>query len=276
MKKTIRVISAIFLCVIIFAFSACDLFENSSKKNKIYDIGDEYFSATSFEKHVLTSIGVNGHQGSGTSYEIEIIGKCKVSLIEYSLNVKLLSVDKKILDTIENATKKEVAAGTEISIREEVSEEVYANIDSIEATWHGKSCDAPAKSGDTSLNPITYIDLTSDDRTMLVGESFELEYSVTPKDTDEEIEISCGDASILEVTNNTVTAKKVGDTWLVIRPLNKKGSTLSREIRIKVIDAFDYNDFEEKYEDRLEKATVSVFCKRYDKNWLGQEKIYIP
>ncbi len=271
-KTTIRVISTIFLAVIIFAFSACSLFESDSEKNKIYDIGDKYFSATSFEKHVLTSIGVNGHQGSGKSYEIEIIGKCKVALIEYSLNVKLLSADKKVLDTIENTTEKKVAVGTEISIRKEISNEIYTNLDSIEATWCGKSYDDPAKSGDASLNPITYIDLTNNDRTMLVGESFELEYSVTPEDTDEEVEISCGNSSILEITNHTVTAKKVGDTWLVIRPLNKKGSTLSRQICIKVINEFDYNEFEDKFKDSLKKATVSVFCKRYDKNWLGQEK----
>lgn len=272
MKRTIRIISAMFLCVLIFAFSACSLFENNSENNKIYDIGDEYFSATSFEKHVLTSIGVNGHQGGGTSYEIEIIGKCKVSLIEYSVNVKLFSSDKKILDTIESTSEKNVVAGTEISIRKTISDEVYTNIDSIEAIWCGKSYDDPAESEDTSMNPITYIDLANNDRTMLIGESFDLEYSVTPTDTDEEVEISCGDTSIIGVTNNTVTAKKAGATWLRIEPLNKKSSTRSKQLRIKVIDEFDYKDFESNYKSSLQKATVSVFCKRYNKNWLGQEK----
>ena len=242
MKRTIRIISAMFLCVLIFAFSACSLFENNSENNKIYDIGDEYFSATSFEKHVLTSIGVNGHQGGGTSYEIEIIGKCKVSLIEYSVNVKLFSSDKKILDTIESTSEKNVVAGTEISIRKTISDEVYTNIDSIEAIWCGKSYDDPAESEDTSMNPITYIDLANNDRTMLIGESFDLEYSVTPTDTDEEVEISCGDTSIIGVTNNTVTAKKAGATWLRIEPLNKKSSTRSKQLRIKVIDEFDYKE----------------------------------
>ena len=126
------------------------------------------------------------------------------------------------------------------------------------------------------LNPITYIDLENDDTAMLVGESFDLKYTITPSNTDEQVIISSGDSSIVEVQNNKVTAKKVGNSWISIKVPSDKSNIKSREVRIKVIESLDYNNFEKEYADSLEKATVSVFCKRYDKNWLGQEKnVYI-
>lgn len=269
MKKLLQGACVLLVGIGFLVITGCDTLGNSA--DKIYDIGDQYFSEATFERHVLTNIGVNGNQGSGRSYEIEVSGKCKVSLFEYTVNVELYSEDETLLDTIEETETKELDAGTEISIRKEVTYDVYTKTDSIKATWSGKSYENPEEASDTPLNPITSLNLVNDDTAMLVGESFELDYTVTPSDADEQVVISSGDPSVVEIKNNTVTAKSVGNTWVSIKVPSDKSNQVSKEIKIRVIEELDYDNFETLYGNRLERATVSVYCKRYNKNWLGQE-----
>ena len=168
MKKLLQGACVLLVGIGFLVITGCDTLGNSA--DKIYDIGDQYFSEATFERHVLTNIGVNGNQGSGRSYEIEVSGKCKVSLFEYTVNVELYSEDETLLDTIEETETKELDAGTEISIRKEVTYDVYTKTDSIKATWSGKSYENPEEATDTPLNPITSLNLVNDDTAMLVGE----------------------------------------------------------------------------------------------------------
>lgn len=271
MKKLLRISCLLFVCIFILGLSACGLFDNDLKEKKIYDVSNQYFSKATFEKHKLTSIGANGHQGSGTSYEVEIKSKCHVSLIEYTANVKLYSADNTLLETFDKSLEKEFSAKSEISFTNKITYDTYKSLDIIVVSWRGKSYENPAEADNNALIPIKYIDLTNRNTTMLVGESIALQYILTPENTDDDVIISCGNSSIIELDGNKVTAKNSGDTWILIKAASKNSSA-SREIRIRVIESLDYDNFTTKYKNSLKTATVSVFCKRYNTNWLGQEK----
>ncbi|MDE6676814.1 MAG: hypothetical protein K2K12_03780, partial [Clostridia bacterium] len=272
MKKISRIVCLIFACVLAFGLFACGFNDNGSNKKILYDVNNQYFSKASFEKNILTSIGVNGHQGSGTSYEVKISSKCHVSLIRYTVNVKLYSADNTLLEEFDKTVEKDLSAKSEISFTNSISYETYQKLDKVVVTWSGKSYEKPNEADNTPLIPIKYISISTRNTTMLIGESIHLNYTLSPENTDENVIISCGDSSIIELDGDNVTAKNIGDTWISITPSSSKSNTYITTISIKVIDPLDYTNFKTKYKNNLEKASVSVFCKRYNKNWLGQEK----
>ncbi len=120
--------------------------------------------------------------------------------------------------------------------------------------------------------PIKKLDLNNRNTAMLVGETMTLDYTISPEDTDEKLIISSGDSSVAEVANGVVTAKKVGTTWISLKVPSDKSNFVSKEIQIRVVEKLDYSSFKSQNGNDLQRATVSVFCKRYDKNWLGVEK----
>ena len=260
--------SIILLCSVVLLFSACNPKGNNKEKN--YDVDNEYFRLVDFDTRVLTSVGVNGHQGGGKSYQVELTLKCFISVYEYTIQADFYS-NNEIVDSLTETATKNISANTIFTVRKDVSYEVYSNIDDVKATFNGKSHEDPAKLS-RPLNPITYIGLANRDTAMLVGESLELDYTLTPADTDEDVQISCGDSSVIEIIGNTITAKKIGSTYVSLKALSDKSNNKSRKINIRVIEKLDYNNFKSKYQAAIESATVSVFCKRYNKNWLGQEK----
>ncbi len=141
------------------------------------------------------------------------------------------------------------------------------------------SCDSKNENGkeiNAPLRPITNVQLNNDNTTLTVGERLELDYTIKPSDTDEELTIRSGNDAIVEVVNNTIIAKSVGETWINIKASYTKNNQTSDEIRIKVINELNFKNFESQHLGELKRATVSVYCKRYNKNWIGKEKdVYI-
>lgn len=271
MKQILRIICLFFSCVFILGLSSCGFNEDLNEKI-LYDISNQYFSQASFEKNKLTNIGVNGHQGSGTNYEVLISTKCYVSLIQFTANVKLYSTDDMLLEEFDKTVEKDLSAKVEISFTKSITYETYQKLDRVVVSWNGKSYENPDEVEITPLIPIKYIDLSNRDTSMCIGESICLNYELVPENTDEGVIINCGDSSIIELDGNKITAKNIGETWISVKPSNSKSNTYLTTINIKVVEPLDYNDFKTKYKHNLEKATVSVFCKRYNKNWLGKEK----
>ncbi len=126
------------------------------------------------------------------------------------------------------------------------------------------------------LVPITGIEINNEKTTLLVGEKLKLDYKITPTNSDESVIISSGNNEIIEVDNSTIIAKNVGETWVGIESSNTGNSQISSSIRIRVVQTCSYNYFYSHHTNELKRATVSVHCKRYNKNWLGKEKdVYI-
>ena len=268
MRKSLRFLSTfISLCLAFPMLFSCTTFKVKDKKEANYEVSNQYFQLIDFTPHVITSIGVNGNQGSGRTYEIELKIKCAISLYQYSITANFLS-DNNILDSFSRTVTKDIAANTTITVTKEVSYDVYSKTDDVSATFSGKSHDNP---DDISgpLNPISYIDLANHDTAMLVGESITLDYTLSPAQTDEQLLISCGDPTIVELHGNTLTAKNVGSTYVSLKATK---NNISKIINIRVIDELDFTKFQNTYGNKIESATVSVCCKRYDTNWLGQEK----
>lgn len=271
MKKILKFSSYIIsICFIASLFSACGLFDSGDDSEADYEVTNQYFKLVDFEPHVLTSVGVNGHQGSGNSYEIVLTMKCSISLYEYTIHAEFFA-DNSILDSFDKTVTKNIPANTTFTISKEVSSDVCSKINDVNATFSGKSHEDPRElSG--PLKPISYIDLTNKDTAMLIGESLTLDYALSPADTDEQPLIDCGDPSILEIHGDTITAKKLGSTYVSLSVPSDISNNKSRLFNIRVIDKFDFTEFKNLYYSRIESATVSVYCKRYDTNWFGQEK----
>ncbi len=122
------------------------------------------------------------------------------------------------------------------------------------------------------LNPITKITVAHDDTcTMVVGETIKLDYTVTPLDTDEQLKIESTNPSIVDVINNTMIARKSGEALIKFTPAHTQSNRASYTISINVIHELDYTKFESQYLGELQKATVSVYCKRYNINNRGKE-----
>ncbi|MBE7061589.1 MAG: hypothetical protein E7382_03535 [Clostridiales bacterium] len=119
--------------------------------------------------------------------------------------------------------------------------------------------------------PITKLTLENKDTTLILGESLALKYKVLPENTDEELKISIGDTSVLEVFGDVVLAKKIGITYVSIKPMGSKTNVSSESFRVKVIKEISEEDFSSS-SAKLKKATLKVYCKRYNTNWLGKEK----
>ena len=121
-------------------------------------------------------------------------------------------------------------------------------------------------------NPITKVNLNNSNTTLVIGETLLLDYSITPTNTDEELKISVGDTRIAELVDNYIVAKAVGETYVSLKVPSDRSNMISREIYIRVINEFDYTTFKSNYSTKIERATLTVSCKRYNKNWLGMEK----
>lgn len=124
-------------------------------------------------------------------------------------------------------------------------------------------------------NPITKLTLNNVHTTLVIGETLLLDYSITPTDTDEELKISVGDTKIIELVDDYIVAKSVGETYVSLKVPSDRSNMISKEIYIRVVEEFkgsDYNAFMNKYATKLDRATLEVYCKRYNKNWLGIEK----
>lgn len=121
-------------------------------------------------------------------------------------------------------------------------------------------------------NPITKVTLNNSNTTLVVGETLLLSYSITPTNSDEELEISVGDTRIVELVDNYIIAKAVGETYVSFKVPSDKSNMISKEIHIRVINEFDYTTFKSNYSTKIERATLTISCKRYNKNWLGMEK----
>ena len=141
MKKFLRLFCLCLVFILSVSFVSC----KSKKKDqsKIYEVENKYFALASYDTAVLTSMGVNGNQGAGTTYEIEIISKCAVALTEYTAKAKLYSEDNTQLYTFEKTVVKNVEANTEFNIREEITYNVYSAISHIEVSFLGKSKEDP-------------------------------------------------------------------------------------------------------------------------------------
>lgn len=123
-----------------------------------------------------------------------------------------------------------------------------------------------------SENPITEVNLNNSSTSILVGETLLLDYSITPTNTDEKLIITVGDTRIAEIVDNYIVAKSVGETCVSLKVPSDKSNMISKEIRIRVIDKLNYAAFRSTYSSTINRATLKVFCKRYNTNWLGTEK----
>ncbi|MGN1207020.1 MAG: trypsin-like peptidase domain-containing protein, partial [Eubacteriales bacterium] len=103
-----------------------------------------------FKTSQLTGIGVNGHPGSGTSYQITLSTKCSVALFEYSVKADFCKKDGTVLESYEDTIAKEVSANTTITVSAKITYETYSNVDHVNATFTGKSRTAPTKTDSTS------------------------------------------------------------------------------------------------------------------------------
>lgn len=267
-----------WVCVCILFVLGCSYNDESdeNQENVIYNVDNSCFTESTFKKYVYTSIGVNGHQGDGKSYEIEIKSKCKVSLTEYSVTVELFSADNVLLDTIDKKATVNIDAGSKLSVKKEVSKDTYEKIDKIKATWTGKSTQDPTSVLPKSINSIS--SSVSEIR-LFMGDNLTFEYMVTPYDADEEVEISIEDTTIAEIDKNKTKDKKVGikgksvgTTKILFKVPGDENNSKTCSVSITVFDTEDVNYFREFNAKSVEKSLVTVYCKRYDKDWLGREK----
>ncbi|MBQ8229975.1 MAG: InlB B-repeat-containing protein [Clostridia bacterium] len=141
MKKFLRLFCLCLVFILSVGFVSCK--SDKKDQSKIYEVENKYFAQASYDTAVLTSMGVNGNQGSGTTYEIEVVSKCAVSLTEYTVKAKLYSANNTELYSFEKTVAKKIEANTEFNIREEITYNVYFAISHIEASFSGKSKENP-------------------------------------------------------------------------------------------------------------------------------------
>lgn len=122
-------------------------------------------------------------------------------------------------------------------------------------------------------NPISGIYINNDDTTLLIGESFTLDYTIYPADTNEEHIVESSDPSVADIINGKVVAKSEGTTYIKVRASYDTGHGYApgrgEEIRVNVISSCSSTKFDSKYKETLRIATVDVYCKRYNTNWIG-------
>ena len=145
-----RITKSFLLCVLaatmIFTVS-CDTSngnENNDDVKESYEVSDAYFSFSNFKCMTLSSIGVNGHSGSGTSYELHVKGTCTVSLYEYTISVKAYSAENSLVFEKTETKEVDVQANKEFNHSFEVTSAQKQQISRVETKYSGKSYDAPA------------------------------------------------------------------------------------------------------------------------------------
>ncbi len=122
---------------------------------------------------------------------------------------------------------------------------------------------------DKPKKPITGIQINDSEITMYVGESKYFNYTVTPSNTDEKVKFS-SNTNIVEVVNGRLIARSAGSTYVTINAELTKGRSAS--VKVNVVKPFDFSEFESNYSYNLKRATLSVYCKRYNLNFWGKEK----
>lgn len=151
-----RITKSFFLCVLVICMilmTACDNLENDDSK-KSYDVSDVYFSFSEFKCLTLSSIGVNGNSGSGTSYELNVKGMCTVSLYEYTISVKAYSAQGSLLLDETETSEKEIDANKEFSHSFDITSTQKQQITRVEVKYSGKSYDDPT-SGEKATKKVS-------------------------------------------------------------------------------------------------------------------------
>ena len=116
---------------------------------------------------------------------------------------------------------------------------------------------------------ITEISLDIESQTLLIGESIEFNISKTPSDSKENILVSCTVPDIVSVTDNTITATNAGETEICFKAKKK---SITKKIKIRVLESEpNLLMLENSAYAKLQRATIDIRCKHYNKNFWGKE-----
>lgn len=139
MKKFTRLLTLLFSIFCFLSTISC------SFANNVYTVENKYFEKATFTKHRLTSVGVNGHSGSGTSYYVYISSKCSVALTEYTITAELYNENDILLDCFEETILKDVFKEKEFTVSFEVSKSIYDSLNYVVVEYVGQSTSNPEK-----------------------------------------------------------------------------------------------------------------------------------
>ncbi len=275
MKKFINLVCLVFVMFLIFSNISCSSLVEPLKS---FEVTNEYFSSPVFDKYSTYSVGVNGHPSEGYKYYIRIKTNCSVDLVEYECEIEFHSKEEIILGS-DSCSKDEI--GKEITLSFEVSQYIYENIDHIKASQLGVSNKKPETVMNNNVNEdigkelilIDKITLNNRNCAIDLGQEIILDYSVSPVNFNEDLEIIVENSDIISLENNKITGLKEGVTNIIIKPITDSKGLKETKLSIKVNKPFDYNEFISYYESNMESCIVKVQKSHYSTTWWGGQKL---
>ncbi len=268
MKKFTNIVCFIFILFLTFNNIAC------SSPKEPFVVTNEYFSKPTFDKSVSHFVGVNGHPSEGYKYYIKINSNCSVDLIEYESEIEFHSKNEIILGS--DACKIEME-GKNIIFSFEVSQYIYDNIDHIKVRQLGVSNNKPEIVMNNNLKEdigkklILIDDITIKNRSCAIdlGQEIVLDYSVSPVNFNEDLEIIVENKDIISVENNIIRGLKEGVTYITLKPATDFTGLKETRLCIKVNKPFDYTEFISYYKSNMESCIVEVWNAAYSTSWWG-------
>ena len=241
--------------------------ENTNNKEVSFSLNGDSVSLDGNDlvalKGGITYLTVSTTDGTNLSETI------KINVIK---KAEFISVDEKMELTDTNHKKLNVSVNNDASIKNfkfSSSDETIATVDNngnIFAKGKSGSCEIKAETTDgsnlsaickvTVKITVKSIDLTANKTTLLLGESAQLNCSVTPNNaTNKTVSYACSNTNVITINNNVITA--IGKGQAVITATSLDNSNIKKSITITVKDKEETLESDkEDLQSELSKGTV--------------------